>query len=181
MGSKDDGGANSDEPEPTEPDKKQGDHVFAKGAQKFGKELRSAAKDATLSDASEIDDALANPALSTKVNKGPGPAGGDPQSTGFGQAMQQQRAATREFLSAAEEASMSPQAQQAEAQAALRQAGNNLKSANQNVLKNIEDTQASRIANDPKTIEAGRAAVQKAGQAQDSMVDDVIKMVEAAE
>jgi hypothetical protein len=56
-----------------------------------------------------------------------------------------------------------------------------LKSANQNVLRNVEDTQASSIANDPKTVNAGRAAVEKAGKAQDSMVDDVIKMLEATE
>lgn len=190
MGSKNDGGANSDAPENTEPPKKQGDHIFTKGSQKLGRELREAAKDARLSDkvkgrigqaANELDEAVKNPAFDTKVNKGPGPAGGDSQSTAFGNAVRAQRVAQREFLEAAEEATRSPAAQQAEANAALRQAGNNLKSANQNVLRNIEDTQASSMANSPKTVQAGRDGVQKMGQAQDSMVDDVIKMVEAGE
>jgi RHS repeat-associated protein len=187
MGSKDDGGANSDESQATEPEKKQGDHVFAKGAQKLGNELRTAGKNAELPEnvkgrigqaAKDVEEALSDPALSRTVNKGPGPAGGDAQSKAFGDAVQQQRAATRDFLKAAEDAATAPGAQQAEAQNALRQAGNNLKSANQNVLRNVEDTQASRLANDPKTIESGRAAIEKAGQAQDSMVDDVIKMLE---
>jgi RHS repeat-associated protein len=186
-GSDDDSSGSSDK---TEPPKKQGDHVFAKGARKLPQEMREASDSAELPQnvkdrigqaANEVDDALSEPALSEKVDKGPGPAGGDPQSTAFGDALKAQRAANKEFLDAAENAASAPEAQQAEAQEQLQQAGNKLKAANQNVLNNVEDTEASPLAQDPAQVDAGRAALNRAGQAQDAMVDDVVKMLKPSQ
>lgn len=187
-GSDDDGGGKSDEP--TEPAKKQGDHVFAKGARKLPQEMRNASDSAELPQnvkdrigqaANEVDEALSDPALSEKVDKGPGPAGGDAQSKAFGDALQEQRAANKEFLDAAENAASAPEAQQAEAQQQLQEAGDKLKTANQNVLDNVEDTEASPLAKDPSQVDAGRAALNRAGQAQNAMVDDVINMLKPAQ
>jgi len=183
--SSDDDDDSSSSDEKKEPPKKQGDHVFAKSARKLPQEMRDASnktdlpanvKDRIGQAADEVNDAFSDPALEQTVDKGPGPAGGDPHSEAMGNALTEQRAANAKFMEAAEDAASAPEAQQAEAQQRLQQAGDNLKAANQKVLNTVEDTEATPLA-DRGQVQAGRDALGRAGKAQDAMVDDVINML----
>ncbi len=132
--------------------------------------------------AGEVDSALSDPALSpyprrsTKAQRQPEETRSRKPS-GKHYRSNEQRTANEEFLKAAEDAATAPPSEQATAHDALKQAGERLNRANENVLNNVEDTDASSMSGNKSSIDQGRAALQKAGAAQKSMVDDVVKML----
>ena len=137
-------------------------------------DMSASAKARVATAASQIDDAVSDPAFSRTVDKGPTPRGGDEQSTTFGNALNDFRDDQNNFFNSVAEAETAPPSQRDEANAKMQQAADSMNQSFGRVTDSAEDTDATSQMKDPAATQAGREGLQNAKDSVKSMTDDIV-------